>query len=568
MVLPRLIKRFISNENKELLEASGIHPLLSSLWAARGISDLKEISSNLSLLIPPNKLAHVAQAARILCNAIENHKHILVFADYDCDGATSCAVAIRALSAMGAEVSYFVPNRFEMGYGLSSDAIKKIAEKKSKKPEIILTVDNGISSFEGVSIANSLGIKVIITDHHLPSANNLPEASAIVNPNQKICKFPSKNLSGVGVIFYLMIAIRAEMRHRGKYKPFGGPKLSKLLDLVALGTVADLVKLDQNNRLLVENGLQNIRNGLLQPGLRALFSISKRDLKDATVSDLSFCLAPRINAAGRLKDMHIGIACLLTNNYQEAMNMAFELDSINKQRRMLEIKMRKQASEAVQHINLNNRHTICLYNAKWHQGIVGLIASHLKEKFWKPAVVFASTNSDNMSGSGRSIPGIHLKQVLDLIHKSHNGLIDKFGGHAMAIGLTIRKKNYENFSEIFENTVNEFLKTTSSERIITTDGSLDIEYISVEIAQLLSKQVWGIGFNEPLFHDSFFILYQKIIQGKHLKLRLERNGKSFDAIWFSREISFFKKKIQAVYSIEKIFWKKKFSVYLRIEYAE
>ncbi|UOF93946.1 MAG: single-stranded-DNA-specific exonuclease RecJ [Bordetella sp.] len=568
MVLPCLIKRNFSVKNYRILKDSGIHPLLSRIWAARGISNVNDTILELSNLASTINLTNARLAARILNNAIENHRKILIVADYDCDGATACAVAFRALSDMGADVNFFVPNRFETGYGLSIAVVEKLIQKKNYKPDLIITVDNGITSVEGVDAANSLGIGVIITDHHLPG-DTMPEALAIVNPNQKECKFPSKNLSGVGVIFYLMLELRSEMRRCGKYAVHGGPKLSNLLDLVALGTMADVVKLDFNNRLLVYQGLKRIRNGKLKPGLEALFTIAKRNPNDAICSDLSFLIAPRINAAGRLKDMTLGINCLLTDDFQEAMNIAKELNSINKQRQMIELNMKEQAINTANEIinQSSEKNTLCIHDHRWHQGVIGLIASKLKDRFWKPTIIFASIDNGKIRGSGRSIPDVNLRDILDTISKRHIGLINNFGGHALAAGLTLNKSDHSNFASIFENVVEEILKQKKVLPIVETDGSLEIEYMNVEIASLLKQHIWGSGFNDPLFLDYFFVQNQKLISGKHLKLLLKRENAHFEAICFNR-VEIVPNHVKAAYRLEKFDWKGKSKIYLKIEYIE
>lgn len=566
MVSPRLTVRRASLENCQALEAAGIHPLLARLWAARGVTDPEQTRLNWPALLPPAGLTHSAHAAQVLADAIEQGKRLLIVADYDCDGATACAVGLRALSAMGADVDFLVPNRFETGYGLSPAVVELARKHHRGKPDIIITVDNGIASVDGVAAANAAGIGVVITDHHLPG-DTLPDALAIVNPNQPNCGFPSKNLAGVGVIFYQMLALRAEMRRRGVYAPDGGPRLDALADLVALGTVADVVKLDANNRLLVTQGLQRMRSGRLQAGLRALFAVAGREPRTANGFDLGFALGPRINAAGRLADMSLGIACLTTDDEAQALEMARELDTINRERRTIEAGMREQAMVAMQEPEASKGATVCVYDASWHQGVVGLVASRLKEKFWRPTLAFAPADNDEIRGSGRSIPDVHLRDALDLVSKRHPGLIRKFGGHAMAAGLTLGKDDYATFVPAFEAAVRELTGCESFEPVIETDGSLESGYANVEVAGLLQQQVWGAGFAAPLFLDSFVVRGQKLVGEKHLKLSLERGHQRFDAIWFGHDQPL-PEHIQAAYRLEQNVWNGRVSVQLLIEHAE
>ena len=566
MVKPRLSIRTADLAICQALESAGIHPLLARLWAARGVSHAGETRLNWPALLPPMGLTHADRAAALLADAIAAGSRLLIVADYDCDGATACAVGLRALRAMGAVVDFLVPNRFETGYGLSPAVVELACRHPAGKPDIIVTVDNGIASVDGVAAAREAGIGVLVTDHHLPG-DTLPEALAIVNPNQPGCGFPSKNLAGVGVIFYLMLALRAELRRRGVYPPDGGPRLDALSDLVALGTVADVVRLDANNRLLVSQGLARMRSGRMQPGIRALFAVAGREPRAASSFDLGFALGPRINAAGRLADMSLGIACLATDREDEALEMARQLDAINRERRDIESVMREQALAAMEAPSAAPGATVCVYEDGWHQGVVGLVASRLKEKFWRPSLAFAPAGDDEIRGSGRSIPDVHLRDALDLVSKRHPGLIRKFGGHAMAAGLTLGRDDLGKFAPAFEAAVRELTGRSSFEPLLETDGSLESGYANVEVAGMLQQQVWGSGFAPPLFLDEFAVQGQRLVGGKHLKLSLSRGGQRFDAIWFghSEPLSGM---VAAAYRLEQNEWNGMVNVQLVIEHAE
>ena len=571
MVSPRLTVRPSDANARRALEAAGIHPLLSRLWAARGITHPDQTRLAWPAMLPPSQLTQTGHAATVLADAIEQNKRLLIVADYDCDGATACAVGLRALAAMGANVDFLVPNRFETGYGLSPAVVELALQHANGKPDLIITVDNGIASVDGVAAANAAGIGVVVTDHHLPG-DQLPEALAIVNPNQSGCGFPSKNLAGVGVIFYLMLALRAELRARGVYAPDGGPRLDALSDLVALGTVADVVKLDANNRLLVTQGLARMRSGRLQPGLRALFAVAAREPREANSFDLGFALGPRINAAGRLADMSLGIACLTTDDEAQALDMARQLDQINRERRGIEAEMRDQAMAAMAAKAANGADaaagaSVCVYDESWHQGVVGLVASRLKEKFWRPTLAFAPAGDDEIRGSGRSIPDVHLRDALDLVSKRHPGLIRKFGGHAMAAGLTLGRDDFAAFSRAFDAAVRELTGREAFEPLIETDGSLESGYANAEVAGLLQQQVWGSGFSAPLFLDEFSVQNQRLVGGKHMKLSLQRDRQRFDAIWFNHDQSL-PDRIQAAYRLEQNVWNGMINVQLVIEHAE
>lgn len=566
MVSPRLTLRSTNHEARQSLEAAGIHPLLARLWAARGVEHPDQTRLAWPALIPPKGLTHIDQAASILADAIKAGKRLLIVADYDCDGATACAVGLRALRAFGANVDFLVPNRFETGYGLSPAVVDLACAHRSGKPDLIITVDNGIASVDGVAAANAAGIGVVVTDHHLPG-DTLPDALALVNPNQPGCGFPSKNLAGVGVIFYVMLAVRAELRRRGVYPPDGGPRLDALSDLVALGTVADVVKLDNNNRLLVTQGLQRMRAGKMQAGLRALFAVASREPRNASGFDLGFALGPRINAAGRLADMSLGIMCLTTDDEAEALDLARQLDQINRERRGIEAEMRDQAMAAMESAGAEPGASVCVFDPSWHQGVVGLVASRLKEKFWRPTLAFAPADDDEIRGSGRSIPDVHLRDVLDLVSKRYPGLIRKFGGHAMAAGLTLGRDDFAAFVPAFEAAVVELTGRSQFEPLIETDGSLETGYANAEVATMLQQQVWGAGFAAPLFLDEFTVRNQRLVGEKHLKLSLERGHQRFDAIWFGHDQSL-PEHVQIAYRLEPNVWNGMVSAQLVVEHAE
>ena len=566
MESPRLTVRQPHPEAEHTLQTAGIHPLLARLWASRGLKHPDDARLEWPAMIAPAKLTQAEQAAIILADAIAARKRMLIVADYDCDGATACAVGIRALRSMGAVVDFLVPNRFETGYGLSPAVVDLALAHPEGKPDLLITVDNGIASVDGVAVANSHGISVVVTDHHLPG-DKLPDALAIVNPNQPGCGFPSKNLAGVGVIFYLMLALRAELRKRGVYSPDGGPRLDALSDLVALGTVADVVKLDANNRLLVTRGIDRMRRGQAQPGIRALFAVAGRALETASTFDLGFAVGPRINAAGRLADMSLGIACLVTDNDAQALELARQLDQINKDRKQIEVQMREQAMASVDPDGTQSMSaSVCVFHPDWHQGVVGLVASRLKEKFYRPTLAFAASGEDELRGSGRSIPDVHLRDVLDLVSKRHPGIILKFGGHAMAAGLTLKREAFDTFAQAFDDAVKEMTGQDRFEPMIETDGSLDPAYANAQVALMLQQQVWGAGFAAPLFLDEFIVRQQRLVGEKHLKLLLERQRQRFDAIWFGHTDPL-PERVMVAYRLEQNVWNGLVSAQLIVEHA-
>ena len=543
-------QRPFSERTATWLQQSGLHPLLARLYAARGIQSPEELSLDLKQLLSPTELKDCLSTASLLADILERKEPMLIVADYDCDGATACAVGIRGIRMLGGPetpIQFLVPNRFTMGYGLTPEVVE-LAAMQSPKPKYLITVDNGIASEAGVDRARELGMEVIVTDHHLPG-DRLPKARAIVNPNQAGCSFPSKALAGVGVMFYILVALRAELRHRGKFTNETQPKVENLLDLVALGTVADVAQLDRNNRVLVSNGLKRIRTGISQPGIQALFQAAGRDPRKANTFDLGFAIGPRLNAAGRLADMTLGIRLLLTDNTDEAIMIAQELDRINRERRVIETGMQEAALAHLAEDQLAGtiaqRSSICLWNPEWHQGVVGIVASRLKERFNRPAIVFApadGSTGEELRGSGRSLTGFHLRDALDLVSKREPGLILKFGGHAMAAGLTIRKSDFEKFDACFQEVASGLLTEELLERHHIHDGTLQTSEFTPEIGDLIAEEIWGQGFPQPVFYGEFEITQQSLMKEKHLRLMLRPLGvtedkisnKPITAVWFNR----------------------------------
>ena len=528
-----ILTRPIPARSRDMLVQQGLHPVLAQLYAARGVLDKSEVESEFSGLISPDRLLHAGRAATLLADSIETKQRLLIVADYDCDGATACAVGVRALSAFGADVSYLVPNRFEYGYGLTPEIVE-LAARAPRRPDLLITVDNGIASNEGVARANELGIATLITDHHLPG-DALPAATCIVNPNQPGCDFPSKAIAGVGVMFYVMLALRMELRRRGRFADQAEFNLAALLDLVALGTVADVVRLDRNNRILVAQGLKRIREGKMQPGIAALLRVAGREARRASCFDLGFAAGPRLNAAGRLADMALGIECLITDDPARALNIAQELDRLNRERREIETTMQDQALEMLDDLGLDagEAYTMALFDPSWHQGVVGILAARIKDRLHRPVIAFAAGNAGELKGSGRSITGLHLRDALDLVAKRAPGLILRFGGHAAAAGLTIRSEGLAQFAELFESTVRGLVAASDLARSIETDGALESAYMNLDTIRMLEREVWGQGFPQPLFCDRFAVVSQRVVGDKHLKLRLQKDGKSFDAIRFN-----------------------------------
>ena len=527
--MTRIVTRRTPHAAQQRLEYEGVHPLLARLYAARGIGRAEELDTSLAALLDPAQLKGAAEAATLLADAIAAKRRLLIVADYDCDGATACSVGVRALSAFGADVSYLVPNRFDYGYGLTPEVVRLAAERK---PDIIITVDNGIASVEGVAEAKRLGIGTLITDHHLPG-DELPAADCIVNPNQPGCGFPSKSIAGVGVMFYVMLALRAELRKRGAFSVSAEPNLAALLDLVALGTVADVVKLDRNNRILVAQGLARLRQGKMQPGLRALFRVAGRESDRASTFDLGFALGPRLNAAGRLSDMSLGIECLITDDLGRALNIAQQLDQLNRERRVIETDMQEQAQAFLATIDATERASLSLYDPAWHQGVIGILASRVKDKLHRPVIAFARGNEGELKGSGRSIAGLHLRDALDLVSKRAPDLLLRFGGHAAAAGLTLREEDLARFEALFEETVRGLVGPADLTRTIETDGALEAGWMSLESARMLEGEIWGQGFPAPVFSDEFEVEKQRILKDRHLKLTLRKGAARFEAIQFN-----------------------------------
>lgn len=564
----------------------GYHPVLARVYAARGIEDAAQLEVDWPRLIPFDRLKNVSLMARFLADAILARKRLLIVADYDSDGATACAVGIRALRQFGAVVDYLVPNRFEYGYGLTPEIVRlaagtgataATATRSASRPDILITVDNGIASVEGVAEARRHGMQVLVTDHHLPG-DELPDADIIVNPNQPGCDFPSKHLAGVGVMFYLVLALRAEFRARGVFSTARKePNLGSLLDLVALGTVADVVKLDDNNRLLVHQGLQRIRKGRGCAGINALLRVAHRDFRQASAYELGFMIGPRLNAAGRLDDMSLGIECLITDDKSRASEIALQLDALNRKRQEIEAAMQDSAlillesvlsathAQHGQHAGVKepDASSLSLFDPAWHQGVIGILASRIKDKFHRPVIAFAPGGDGELKGSGRSIPGFHLRDALDLVSKRHPGLLLKFGGHAAAAGLTIRSRDFERFCGAFEQTARSLLGLAGLKRTIETDGDLDESDMNLELARHLTDQVWGQGFAQPTFSTRFLVEDQRVVGQKHLKLKLrkqktairawtEKSAKPdvlYDAILFAHAVPL-PKVIDATYRVQ------------------
>lgn len=526
--MPVISPRPVDSVLLATLLGHGIDPVLARLYAARGVATAEETEGKLTRLLPFDSMKGIQQMAAELADGIEAGAHFLIVADYDADGATACAIGVEGLRMLGANVDYLVPNRLKHGYGLSPAIVEEAAQLE---PDAIITVDNGIAAIEGVAAANALGIPVYVTDHHLPG-DLLPEAAAIVNPNQPGCGFLSKSLAGVGVMFYVLAALRAEMRTRGAFGTGSEPDLRSLLDRVALGTVADVVRLDANNRILVNQGLQRIRAGLASPGIQALFQVAGRDPRKASVYDLGFMLGPRLNAAGRLQDMRLGIECLLAPNLAAALPLAQQLHEINQSRKDIEADMKEQAAVLLDESETANRHAMAVYHPEWHAGVIGILASRLKEQYHRPVIAFAPGGNGELKGSGRSIAALHLRDALDWIDRRHPGLILQFGGHAMAAGLSLREEAFPLFRSAFEQLGREWLSPTDLEEIIETDGELAANDIAVDRIREMERAVWGQGFPPPLFEGDFTVLSQRLVADKHTKLEVALDGRRFGAVAF------------------------------------
>ena len=557
----KIVERTYQEKARLALEAAGIHPILARIYAARHIASPGELRYEAGNLLPPALLKNLPQAATLLADAIAAKKRLLIVADYDADGATACAVGMRALRAFGAQVDYLVPDRFKLGYGLTPELVDLAAQRK---PDLLITVDNGIASVEGVARANALGIATLITDHHLPGAE-LPAAACIVNPNQPGCEFPSKALAGCGVMFYLMIALRGELRRRGVFQTREEPNLGALTDLVALGTIADVVPLDANNRNLVSQGLKRIRAGRAQPGINALLRAAGRSPLQASSFDLGFIAGPRLNAAGRLADMTLGIECLITDDEARAANIAAQLDRLNRERREIESGMLEQARR---HLEAVGESGSAFFDPGWHEGVVGILASRLKDRLHLPVVCFArSASAGLLKGSGRSIPALHLRDCLDLVSKRAPGLIQRFGGHAQAAGLTIAEADYPRFAQAFEQALAELLPAAARLRVVETDGGLHNEDLTLRTASMLEAEIWGQAFPQPLFCDNFSVENQRVVGERHLKLQLQKDGRRYEAMRFG-SLDPLPAKVRAAYRLAVNEFNGLKSVQLNVEHFE
>jgi len=522
-----------------LPKLDNVAPLLQRIYAARQIKTTEEIDYSFSQLLPFDQLKGIDEAVRLLRAALETQQSILIVGDFDCDGATSTALAVKGLRDFGfSNINYLVPNRFEFGYGLTPEIVEVALDFE---PDLIITVDNGISSIDGVAAAQAHGIRVLVTDHHLPGSQ-LPQAEAIVNPNQQGDLFASKNLAGVGVMFYLLMALRAYLRQQNWFEKHNTtePNLAQWLDLVAMGTVADVVPLDHNNRILVSQGLARMRAGQLCAGLKAMATVAARNVQTLSASDIGFAIAPRFNAAGRLDDMSLGIECLLANDEQAAMTLAQQLDELNQQRRLIENDMKDQALDLLTSMRLDEDDLslpvgLCLFEPEWHEGVVGILASRIKDRLYRPVIAFARTADNQIKGSARSVKGVHIRDVLDAVATRHPNLLSRFGGHAMAAGLTLAENNYAQFSEAFDAEVRRHLKPDSLRGLIETDGELNADEQTMAMAESLEQAgPWGQGFEEPLFEGCFRLLQHRIVGEKHLKMLLENKaGTAIDAIAFN-----------------------------------
>lgn len=550
-----------------------VHPLVARVYSTRGVHSTDDVDYSLSKALPFDTLKDIDVAVRLLEQARTSRQRVLVLGDFDADGATSCAVAVLGLRALGIEhVDYLVPNRFEFGYGLTPEIVKVACQWQ---PDVLITVDNGISSIDGVSAARENGISVLITDHHLPGAE-LPSAEAIVNPNQQGCEFPSKSVAGVGVMFYVLLALRARLRERGEFEGTATPNLAELLDLVALGTIADVVPLDHNNRVLVSQGLARIRSGRCRLGIRALLQVAGRDQQRVVASDMGFAVAPRLNAAGRLADMSTGVECLLTDDSATARRLAGELDSLNRERREIESDMQSQALANLTELELDDDMGLglCLFDEDWHQGVVGILASRIKDRLHRPVIAFACDGDQSLKGSGRSINGFHIRDALQDVASAHPHLITRFGGHAMAAGLTLPRENLESFREAFDRRVRELLDADDLEGVVVSDGELAPEQLTLHAADALRKAgPWGQGFPEPLFDGGFEVLDSRILKERHLKLRVRsaKGGQVVEAIQFNADIDAWRPdttSVRLAYRLEVNEFRGVRSVNLIVEYLE
>lgn len=559
----RIVTRPVDETAQQALLAQGIEPLLAKLYATRSVQNIQETELNLSTLLPFHDLKNIHAACERLATAIRAKEKILIVADYDADGATACAVGILGLRAMGGYVDFLVPNRFEHGYGLTPEIAELAAGCGTK---LLLTVDNGTASLAGVQHAQQLGMDVLITDHHLPG-EKLPDC-LIVNPNQPDDHFASKCLAGVGVMFYVLMALRQHLRHTHWFSPERPePNLAQWLDLVALGTVADVVPLDHNNRILVSQGLKRIRAGKMQPGVSALFAIAKRKPEQAQAMDLGFCIAPRLNAAGRLDDMSLGIACLLCRDLEEANVLAEQLDDLNQERRQIQRSMQEEATMQLAQINPTDRYSIVAFNENWHQGVVGIVAGRLRENYHRPSIVFAPAEDGMLRGSGRSIPGLHLRDALDLVSKRQPQLMQKFGGHAMAAGLSLPLTNLPLFQLVFEQVCQQLIDPEDLNHTYQTDGALESHHLNLSTAQMLSTLVWGQKFPEPSFCNEFKVINQFPVGTGHRKAILRYQQHECEAMFFRCNTPL-PEQIRAVYRLVANEWRQKWELQLYIDYWE
>jgi single-stranded-DNA-specific exonuclease len=534
----KLLIREVPPRSAWTLEQAGIHPLLARLYAARGVRSRDELDDGLERLLPPDTLKGSHEAAVLLADAIARGDRLCIVADYDCDGATACAVGVRGLRMLGAErVGYLVPDRVVDGYGLTPAIAERV---RAQGADVLITVDNGIASLEGVQRAQALGLQVLVTDHHLPGPA-LPAAEVIVNPNQPGCAFESKSIAGVGVMFYVLLALRAELRQRGRFNAQPQPRLDTLLPLVALGTVADVVRLDANNRRLVAQGLKRVRSGHLPAGMSALFRAAAREPQRANTFDFGFALGPRLNAAGRLSDMTLGIECLLTDDPLRAEALARQLDGINRERRVIEADMRETALQLAESLFEEDQEppaALCLFDPEFHEGVVGIVASRLKDRLHRPTFVFAASSAPGkeheLKGSGRSIAGFHLRDALDLVAKRAPGVLLRFGGHAMAAGCTIAEEDFEVFEATLNQVALEWLDASTLQRQLETDGPLPPDYRRLELVDVLQQEVWGQGFAPPLFCEELDVVSQRLVAERHLSLKLRHQGQTVEGIWFNR----------------------------------
>ena len=557
-----IITRSVDTDALQTLLAQGVDPLLARLYATRAVKNKSETEYNLSALLPFQNLKNIQAASERLAQAIEWQEKILIVADYDADGATACALGIRGLQAMGAQTDFFVPNRFEHGYGLTEQIAELAAQTGTN---LLLTVDNGIASVAGVQRAQQLGMDVLITDHHLPG-EQLPEC-IIVNPNQPGDQFPSKALAGVGVMFYVLMALRYHLRQQNRFSKHPEPNLAQWLDLVALGTIADVVPLDQNNRLLVAQGLRRIKADKMQAGIRALFAVAKRNPQQAHAFDLGFAIGPRLNAAGRLDDMSLGIACLLSDDMESATDLAEQLNDLNHERRQIQRSMQDEANLQLAGFNTENSYSIVAYHDNWHQGVTGILAGRLRETFHRPSIVFAQAEDGILRGSGRSITGLHLRDALDMVSKRRPDIIQKFGGHAMAAGLSISEIHLAAFQNEFEAVCRQLIRPADLNYTYQTDGSLDNQYLNLATAQQLAALVWGQNFPEPCFCDEFKVIRQQIVGTGHIKAVLHKNNYEYEVMFF-RCTATLPEHIRVVYRLVANQWRQQMELQLYADYWE